>query len=94
MIGSLQASSQSQGPEKEIEKGRRRLSCTLSRVEEMETKHKSQAEGTEEVKAMKFTYLPQSLTAPSACNDVNRQKAKCYIITIPDKEKQFYVCLD
>ena len=92
MIESLQASSQGQGPEKEIEKGRRRLSCTLSRVEEMETKHKSQVEGTEEFKAMKFTYLPQSLTAPSSCNDVTRQK--CYIITIPEKEKQCYVCLD
>ena len=87
MIGSLQASSQSQGPEKEIEKGRRRFSCTLTRVEEMETKHKSQVEGMEELKAMKFTYLPQSLTAPSSCNDVTGQKAKCYIITIPDKEK-------
>ena len=94
MIESLQASSQGQGPEKEIEMGRRRLSCTLSRVEEMETKHKSQVEGTEEFKAMKFTYLPQSLTAPSSCNDVTRQKAKCYIITIPEKEKQCYVCLD
>ena len=94
MIGSLQASSQNQGPEKEIEKGRRRFSCTLSRVEEMETKHKSQVEGMEEFTAIKFTYLPQSLTAPSSCNDVTRQKAKCYIITIPDKEKQYYVCLD
>ena len=94
MIGSLQASSQNHGPEKEIEKGRRRFSCTLSRVEGMETKHKSPVEEMEEFKAMKFTYLPQSLTAPSSCNDVTRQKPKCYIITIPEKEKQCYVCLD